>query len=454
MVSKRTEELAKKDAAHLLRGVKVVGAPCEVIFERGEGCKLWDTDGKQYTDISSGLVHCDNLGFGRKDLNDAAYEQMQKLSHICSAGIVSNIPAIEYAEELAKVLPGDINHVYFVSSGTEANEIAVQITRFYWALRGQTEKYKILSLQGGYHGFSHFTSSLGTLRWEPNLSCVGREYSGIVRIPNYHCYRCPFGFTYPSCNILCANFLQEVIKEHGSHAIAALIAEPIQGSAGLVWPPDEYWPIVRRICNDHDILLIADEVMNGFCRTGKFWSMDNWGIVPDILVMAKGINSGYLPLGAVGVSDRLCEHLKGNVFPSGGTSHGLATCIATARPALKACIDENLAERSARLGEHVRERLLQEFLPLPCVDDVMGRGLYQSFEIALNKTTDSEFNLQAVTEAKEYIFRRCLEQGVIVSLIDGYPTRQPVGPALVIGEGELDEALDVLLGVMNEVKPV
>jgi 4-aminobutyrate aminotransferase-like enzyme len=287
------------------------------------------------------------------------------------------------------------------------------------------------------------------------MAGFGQASPGIVRLPNYHCHRCHLGLQYPGCDIACARFVEKVIEEEGEDTILAFIAEPVQGAAGVVWPPDEYWPMVKKILSDHNILFIADEVQSGFCRTGKFWGVDNWNIVPDIMTMSKGINSSYLPLAAVGFSDRINDALPDSlVFASGTTASANAAVMASGRAALKIFKGQKLAERSAKLGTHLHERLVKEFLSLPCVDNVMGRGLFQSFEIALNKTTGSPFNLEAAIKARESIFSRCLEKGVFAAKYDGYPRRQCVCPALVITEAELDAALDAMLSVMKEVKPV
>lgn len=453
MVSARTKELIKKDLAHFLHPLGLFDQAPQVIWERGKGVQLWDSDGKQYIDMSSGGVHFCNLGFARKELNDAAYEQLQKMSHMIASYPMSNLPAIEYAAELAEVLPGDINHVFFTNTGTESNEIGMQIARFYWEVRGQGDKYKIICLSRAYHGSSALTRSLSSYGML-GMAGLGHVHPGVVRIPNYHCYRCPYGLKYPSCDILCARMLERAIDWEGEDTIAAFIAEPIQGPAGIIWPPDEYWPIVRQICSRHNILLVADCVQTGFCRTGKFWGVDNWNIVPDIMTMGKGINSLHSPLGAVGVSDKVFRDLSGKQFGGGSTPDANPGCVAAGRAALKIYIEEKMADRVTRLGEYLHERLVNEFLPLPCVDDVMGRGLFQSFEIALNKTTGGEFNLEAAKKAKEYIFNQCLEKGVLTPRYDGYPRRMLIVPSYVITEDELDRALDVMLSVMKEVKPV
>lgn len=446
----RKQELIRKESAHLIRMFGVVGATPKVIWERGEGIKLWDIDGKQYIDMSSGRFQWMNLGWGRKELIDAAYEQMQKMTHMIMGEAFSSEMAIEYAAELGEVLPGDINYVLFTSGGTDSVEAAVKMAKLYWNVHGQAGKYKVLCLSDAYHGASHFAASLLGVSY--GRAPFGVEFPGVVRIPNYYCYRCPFGLKYPSCNMLCARMVERTIEQEGEETIACMIAEPIQGYAGFIWPPDEYWPIVRKTCSDHNILLIADCVQTGFCRTGKFWGVDNWNIVPDMLTMGKGINSGYLPLGALGVSDRIYKDVRGHLFLYGATFHGNPVVLATGRAALKIFTEEKLAQRSAKLGEHIHERLVREFLPLACVDDVMGKGCYQSFEIALNKTTGSKFNQEVQNEAGESIDNQLLEKGVL-SRIE-HNRRVAITPPLVISEDELDRGLDIILDVMKKVRPV
>jgi len=444
------QELIKKDTMHLLHPFSAVGAAPRVIWKRGQGTKLWDINAKQYTDMSSGGVQMANLGFGRSELNDAACEQIKELGHIFIGIPMSTAMAIEYAAELAKVLPGDINHIYFTNTGTESIEVAIQIARLFWEAKGRLDKYKIVSLTHAYHGGSVLSRSLSNI----GMSCFGQPYPGIVRIGNYHCHLCPYGLKYPTCNVLCARVLESVIEDEGEDTVAAFVAEPVQGAAGVIWPPDEYWRIVRKICSDHDILLIDDEVMAGFCRTTRMFAIEQWDVVPDIMTMAKGINSAYLPFGAVGFSDRVHDTISGDRFRGVSSSSANPVCVATARAALKVYTEQNLAERAAKLGELIHQRLVNEFLPLPCVDDIMGKGLFQSFEIALNKTTGKPFNLEATTKAREKIFSRCLEKGIFINRVDGYPRRQPISPACVITEEELDGALNVMLSVMKQVEPV
>lgn len=452
MVTTRTQELLKKDVAHFFHQFGVVGQTPKMIWERGKGAQIWDTNGKQYTDMTSGAAHCASLGFARKELSNAAYEQMQKLTTLMTSEVTSNIPAIEYAAELAEVLPGDINHVYLTCCGSEATEVATQIARHYWDSVGQPQKYKVIAINRAYHGGTLLSRSLTGSHI--GMGSFGRRAPEVVKAPNYLCPQCAFGLKYPNCDMACAKFIESVIEQEGPETISCMIAEVALGNGGVFWPPDEWWPMVREITKKYDILLIADEVQTGFCRSGKFWGLDHFNVVPDILNMAKGINSGFLPCGAVGVSDRIVDAFpKGQPFKGYVTQDANALVVASARAALKVYKD-GMADRVAKLGAHLTDRLKNEFLPLPCVDNISGKGLYQSFAIALNKTTGKPYDPVATAKARDFLAAKCLEKGVLVGVCDGYPRREPIVPPFVITEEELDKALDVTLSVMKEVKPV
>ena len=446
----RTKELIKKELKHLIRPFGAFGRSPKMIWEKGEGVILWDVDGNQYIDLSSGRWQYMSLGWGRKELIDAATEQMNKISHMINADAFSSELAIEYAAQLAAVLPGDINRVLFTCTGTNSTEAAIKISKLFWEIKGRGRKYKVLCLSDAYHGASHFA---GTLMGHPGgRNPFGVEVPGVVRMPHYHCYRCPYKQTYPSCGVLCGRMIERIIEQEGPESIACMIAEPIQGTSGFIWPPEEFWSTVTKTLKKYDILFIADEVQNGFCRTGKFWGVDNWNIIPDILTMAKGINSAYIPLGAVGISEELYKVLEGHNFLYGGTGHGSPIALATAKAALRIYLEEDMAARSARLGEHIHKRLVNEFLPLPCVDDIMGKGCYQSFAFALNKTTGSQFDQEAQNKAAEILDNRFLEEGVLPRIEQA--RRVSITPPLVISEQELDKGLDIMLRVLKEVKPI
>ena len=447
MVSK--QELIKKDEAHWFHPLGTAAESPHFIFTKGEGVYLWDIDGNKYMDLSSGGVHLCNLGHSHPKLIEAATEQMKEFSYYSAgAPVASNIPAIEYCNALAEALPAGIDHVLLTCTGTESTESCIQIARAYWESVGELGKYKIICMDRAYHGGSQLSRSMTGAHI--GLSCYSRRNPEVVKMPNFvtgieNCFK-----TVEEN----ARYLEQVIQQEGADTISCLMAEVAQGNGGVVWPGDEWWPITREICTKHNILLIADEVQTGFCRTGKFWGVDHYGVVPDMVSMAKGINSGILPFGAVGFSNKIFDALaKSNKrLMSYTTSDGNAVVAATAMAALK-LYNDGMADRVAKLGAQLSKRL-NEFTKLPVVDVPMGKGLYQSFLISLNKTTGSPYNAEATTAAREYLNSGCLKQGVMLTYCDGYPHRQPIVPPFIITEEELDHALDVIYSVLKEIKPV
>ncbi|MBE9513325.1 MAG: aspartate aminotransferase family protein [Chloroflexi bacterium] len=453
MVSK--QELVKKDLAHVIHPFGVMGAEPKFIFTEGEGVYLRDIDGNKYMDMTSGGVHLCNLGHSPKALVDALDEQMHKLAYF-SAGApnVATEQYIEYCTELAEVLPGDLNRVYMTCSGSETTEVSTQIARHYWDSVGQPGKYKIIAINRAYHGGTLLSRSLTGS--QVGMGSFGRRVPEVVRAPNYMCPRCAFGLTYPDCDMACAKFLESVIEQEGEDTISCMIAEVALGNGGVYWAPDGWWQKVREITKEHNILLIADEVQTGFCRSGKFWGVDHFNVVPDMLNMGKGINSGFLPCGAVGVSDKIVNAFpKGQPFKGYVTQDANALVVASARAALKA-YKGGMADRTAKLGAHLSKRFADEFQPLPCVDDIsgLGKGLYQSFAIKLNKTTGKPYDVAATAKARDFLAGEALKQGVLLGTCDGYPRREPIVPPFIITEAELDQALDVTLSLMKEIKPV
>jgi len=448
MVSK--QELIKKDEAHWFHPLGTAAESPHFIFTKGEGVYLWDIDGNKYMDLSSGGVHLCNLGHNHPKLIEAATKQMNEFWHYSAgAPTASNIPAIEYCHALAEVLPTGIDHVLLTCTGTESTESCIQIARAYWESVGELGKYKIICMDRAYHGASQLARSMTGAHI--GLSCYSRRNPEVVKMPNFvtgieNCFK-----TVEEN----ARYLEQVIQQEGADTISCLMAEVAQGNGGVVWPGDEWWPITREICTKHNILLIADEVQTGFCRTGKFWGVDHYGVVPDMVSMAKGINSGILPFGAVGFSNKIFDALaKSNKrLMSYTTSDGNAVVAATALAALKIYKEEKMADRVAKLGAQLSKRL-NEFTKLPVVDAPMGKGLYQSFLISLNKTTGSPYNAEATTAAREKLNAECLKQGVMLTYCDGYPHRQPIVPPFIITEEELDHALDVIYSVLKEIKPV
>jgi len=448
----RKKELIKKDLEHVIHPFGMMGSEVAFIWEKGDGAYIQDIDGNKYLDTTSGGVHLCNLGHSPKAIRAAVSEQMQKLAYF-SAGAPNAATEvyIEYCTELAGVLPGDINHVYLTCSGSESTEVSVQMARHYWDSVGQPEKYKVIALHRAYHGGTLLSRSLTGSHI--GMGSFGRRVPEVVKAPNYYCQECAFGLTYPECAMACAKYIESVIIQEGPETISCMIAELAMGNGGVIWPPDEWWPMVREITKKYDILLIADEVQTGFCRTGKFFAVEHYKIVPDILNMAKGINSGFLPFGAVGVSDRLVNAFpKGQPFKGYTTADANALSVASARAALKA-YKEGMADKVAKLGAHMSKRFKDEFQPLPVVDSIQGKGLYQSFAIELGKTTGKPYDLAATAKARDQLAAKGRENGVLLGTCDGYPRRQPIVPPFIITEQELDKVLDVTLSALKGIKP-
>jgi adenosylmethionine-8-amino-7-oxononanoate aminotransferase len=447
-------ELIKKDLAHIIHPFGMIGAEPTFIWDRGEGVYMQDIDGNRYLDTTSGGVHICNLGHSPKVLADAVSEQMAKMAYF-SAGAPNAATEIyiQYCTELAEVLPGDLNHVYITCSGSEATEVAVQTARHYWDSVDEPGRYKVIALHRAYHGGTLLSRSLTGSHI--GMGSFGRRVPEVVKAPNYYCQECAFGLKYPECDMACAKYIESVIIQEGPETVSCMIAEVAMGNGGVIWPPDEWWPMVRKITKKYDILLIADEVQTGFCRSGKFWGVDQFNVVPDILNMAKGINGGFLPFGAVGISDKIANAFpKGQPFKAYTTSDANALCVASARAALKVYTGQKMADRVAKLGAHLSKRFKDEFLTLPVVDDISGKGLYQSFAIGLSKTTGKPYDMAATAEARNFLAAKALEKGILLGTCDGYPRRQPICPPFIITEEELDKVLDVTLSVLKEIKPV
>jgi len=448
--SKRTEELIKTDLEHILHPFCIPGTHPGVVFEKTrDRIYLVDTEGKEYIDCTSGLM-CVNLGHGQKAIQDAICDAIRKIDYTVSFYGFGNVYAIECAKLLSEIIPGDLDHYFFVSGGSEATDTAIKMARLYWHNKGMGTKQKIMGLNNAYHGQTGISTYMTRMAQGMMQRGFGAEPSGYLRVPGFFCYRCQFGATYPGCDMLCARFLKSVIDSEGPDSIAAFFAEPIQGSGGIIAPPPEYWPMVRKICTDSGILLIGDEVMTGFARTGKMFAFEHFGVVPDMMIMAKGINSAYLPLGAVAFNGEILETLKGKMFVHGVTYSGHPIPCAASVAALKLYKEQNVAANSAKVGSHIRKRLEQEFLPLPCVGDLGGGyGMFQSLELV----TDKKSKGIPDPKNKQDLWNKCLENGLFVRITGTFGNRLFIAPPCTMTIEEADKMLDMLLPLVSEWKP-
>ena len=347
--------LAELDRTHWLHPMGDLDAPSgtapQLMFSRGSGSTLYDLEGRPYLDAMAGLWNV-NVGYGRAELADAAAEQMRALPYSSTYGAFGHAPGSLLAARLADLAPGDLDVTYFASGGGEANDTAYKIARLHWKLRGRPEKVNIVSRMRGYHGLTYgATSATGLpLFWDG----VGPLAPGFLHAPAPHPYRYEGE---GSAGEGYARALERVIEEAGPETVAAVVAEPVQGAGGAIVPPADYFPRVRELCDRHQVLLIADEVITGFGRTGRWFGMEHYGVTPDLMVFAKGVTSGYLPLSGVmitrGVHDTLRE-LHG-IFPHGFTYSGHATACAVALRNLRIIEEEGLVERARAMGEVLRQ---------------------------------------------------------------------------------------------------
>ena len=390
-----------------------------IVFDRGEGAIMWDVDGRRYLDGLSCLWNV-NVGHGRRELADAAAEQMARLAFATAYIGSTNEPAIRLAARLANLAPGDLNTVFFTTGGAQSNETAFKTARFYWNLKGKPDKIKILSRENGYHG-------------------VGMGSMAATGMPIFWHRFGPLPPGFGQIPPLSAEALEERIVREGPETVAAFIAEPVQGAGGVYPPPDDYFPRVREICDRYDVLFLADEVITGFGRTGRYWAVEHWNVVPDMLSFAKGVTSGYLPLGGVIISDRIRETLRA-AGPDAKWMHAYTysahpTCCAVGLRNLDIIEDERLVERAAQSGA----RLLSGLAPLRARSDVQEvRGLGMMAAVEFKQGTG--LGQLVVLEAKRRgLFTRF--RGDIIML----------APCLVTTDAQLDEMTAIIRDSVESV---
>ena len=363
-----------------------------IIFVKGEGAILTAVDGREYIDGLSCLWNV-NIGHGRAELAEAAAEQMRKLAFASNYTGSANVPAIQLAARLAEVAYPGLNAVYFTSGGAESNETAFKTARFFWKAKGKQDKVKIIARNWAYHGVTIAAMSATGIpayhkMFEPRAP-------GFLQINAPYRYRCAHCADQPDCNLGCANELEDAIQREGPDTVAAFIAEPVQGAGGVIPPPPQYFPRIREICDQYDVLFLADEVITGFGRTGRLFALEHWGVEPDIMSFAKGITSGYVPLGGVMLSGRVHRAIldvpTSDKWMHAYTYSGHPTCCAVGLVNLDIILREQLPERAARLGTRLLDGLSQ-LADHPNVGDVRGLGMMAAVELVADKTTRAPFD--------------------------------------------------------------
>lgn len=415
-----------------------------LVIERGEGVWLYTVDGKKILDGMAGLWNV-NVGYGREELAKVAYEQMKVLAFTSNFSGMTNLPSIQLAEKLAGFAYEGLNTTLFVSGGSEANDSAFKTARYYWKRKGKGTKYKVIARKGSYHGVTLAATFATGL--EKYHTMFGPAMDGFVHIPAPNPYRYEGQLqSGESIGQAAARSLEEAILREGQDSIAAFIAEPVMGVGGVIIPPDDYFPLIRNICDKYEILFIADEVITGFGRTGEWFGLTHWNVKPDILSFAKAITSGYAQLGGIQISDAIRDTLEtaseSEAFMHGYTYSGHAMSCAVGLKNLEIMENENYPKRAKELGKRLLEGLqtLKEF---SFVGDVRGLGLVCGVEIVADK--ESKTPDPAMTTK---IFKAAQERGL---------RTRPLGntlafsPPLSINEEEVDEIVKRLGAAMDGI---
>jgi 4-aminobutyrate--pyruvate transaminase len=442
-----TADLVRLGKAHLFHAVSNLHRlqhDGPLVLTRGEGVYVWDTDGNRYLEGFGGLWNV-NVGHGRPELIDAMSRQAAELSYAPTFFGLASSPAIELAARLAGLFPDPINHFFFTSGGAEANESAIKMARYYWYTRGLPEKVKILSRRQAYHGIA--TGALAATGIPAFWEGFGPRSPGFVHLTPPYTYRYGDGIREDAFVATLVAELEETIAREGAETIAAFIGEPVQGAGGIVVPPDGYWRAVAEILSRYDILLILDEVVSGFGRTGTMFGMEHYGVVPDLVSFAKGISSGYVPLGGVGVSDIIFDVLAApdRMFMHGFTYSGHPVACAVALANLQIVVDERLPENAARMGPLLLDRLL----PLtdhPHVGEVRGKGLMLAIEVVADKESKTRFD--AAAEIGEKLQSATRRHGLLVRAGgDGII----IAPPLIIQDSEVTQLADGCIAAIQDV---
>ncbi|MBS0640961.1 MAG: aminotransferase class III-fold pyridoxal phosphate-dependent enzyme [Proteobacteria bacterium] len=414
----------------------------QMVVAGGQGATIYDADGTSYLDAMAGLW-CVNIGYGRTELADVAADQMRQLSYFPHTAM--NVPAAGLAEKVNALMGGGY-HTYFVNSGSEANEAGFKFARQYMKHEypGQY-RFKTISRYFSYHGTTLSTLDAGGMgerkaKFEP--------FSGdFVHVAQPYCYRCPFGLSYPSCELACVKNMENTILGEGPETVAEVIVEPVMSGVGVAVPPDEYLPEVEKLCREYGILLHIDEVINGFGRTGKMFAHQHYGVAPDLVAIAKGISSAYMPIAATVVKNSVFDSFYGDAADNRqvmqvNTYGGHPAAAAVALRNIEIMEAEKLVERSADVGAYLLDGL-RTLMRHKIVGDVRGKGLLLGVELVKDRTTKQPVDASVITQIVDF----CRDNGVIVGRAGGgrrYGNTITLSPPLVITRAECDRLVDTL----------
>ncbi len=453
MTSAEVATLRRLDIAHHLPAQSDYQLQAELggsrIIVRAEGCTIHDADGHAILDGMAGLW-CVNAGYGRKELADAAYAQMLELPYYNTFFKTATAPAVHLAAAIAERLGNDLTHIFFNSSGSEANDTIFRLARYYWALKGQPKRQIFISRWNAYHGSTVAGTSLGGMKFmheQGNLPVPGVEH-----VMQPYSFNDGFGESADAFGERAAAAIEERILAVGPENVAAFIGEPVQGAGGVIIPPVGYWKKVEAICRRYGILLVSDEVICGFGRLGKWFGFQHFGIRPDMVSMAKGLSSGYLPISATAVSASIVATLReaGGEFSHGYTYSGHPTCSAVALKNLEILTRERLVERTAEDTGPYLAKALERLRSHPLVGEARSLGLIGAVEIVSKPGTNHRFNGKEGA-AGPLVRDICIRRGVMVR---GIRDSLVFCPPLIISHAEIDRIVDTIKESLDEAAPL
>ena len=432
----RWQQADREHFLHPFTDHKSLGERGTRVITRAEGVYIWEEGGHRILDGMSGLW-CVNLGYGRPELAEAGARQLREFPYYNSFFQCTHPPAIELASELCALAPTGFNRVFFTNSGSEANDTIIRLVRYYWSLMGKPGKQVIIARRNGYHGSTVGAASLCGMPWMH--AQAGLPIPGILHIEQPYWFGLGGELDPAEFGRRIARQLAAAIEEAGEDNVAAFIAEPVQGAGGAVIPPDTYWPEIQRICDEYGILLVADEVICGFGRLGEWFGSQHYGIRPDLMSFAKGITSGYQPLGGVLVGDKVGDVLvaKGGEFYHGFTYSGHPVACAVARATLDVMRRERIVERVRDAVIPAFSSRFRKLAEHPLVGEVRSAGLIGGLELVPRKDSRQRFakELKVGERCRDF----CIDEGLVMRAVGD---TMIVAPPLVITEPELDELVD------------
>ena len=437
--------LLARDRAHLVHPLHEPALHAQGrVWASGEGAVLTDVDGRECIDGLAGLWNV-TAGHGRRELADAMRAQAATLAYCSAYSGNSNPRAIELAERLAALCYPSINHFFFTSGGGEATESSIKAARAYWKLRGRPDKTKVISRIDAYHGVT--LAAMSATGISPYWPLFEPRVPGFVHIPSPYPYRyeAPAGV---SQGLAAANELEQAILREGPETVAMFIAEPVQGAGGVIVPQDDYFPRIRAICDQYDVLFVADEVITGFGRTGVLFALDHWGVEPDIVQFAKAITSGYFPFGGIGIGDAVMEVLQdaGGPWMHAFTYSAHPVGCAVALRMLQIIDSERFPEQAAAKGRHLDGALRAALADHPHVGDIRGKGLMCAVELVEDKAAKRPF--PAAAKVGPRVLRAALERGLL-SRVKG--DSYVLAPPIVITHEQLDRSVAILAEAVDAV---